>query len=221
MLSGKAVLSTGTTIMAVEFDGGVVIGADSRTSAGGLVVNRVTDKLTRITDKIYCCRSGTAADTQAIADLVASKLEYLGCTGTGNSVEVYRAACELRNCCYKNRQTMSAAIIVGGWDEKCGGQVYNIPLGGMMIRLPYAIGGSGANYLKGYVKDRYKPGMNLKQCIKLVKTGVEIGIRFDTSSGGVVRIGVIDKNGIKRHVFYNTDCDESEDSSFLSFASSI
>jgi len=38
------------------------------------VANRVTDKLTKVTDKIYCCRSGSAADTQAIADIVAYEL---------------------------------------------------------------------------------------------------------------------------------------------------
>lgn len=65
-----------TTIMAVEFDGGVIVGADSRTTLGAFVSNRVTDKLTRITDKIYCCRSGSAADTQAIADIVAYSLNY-------------------------------------------------------------------------------------------------------------------------------------------------
>lgn len=56
--------------MAVEFDGGVVIGGDSRTTTGGYIANRFTDKLTKITDTIYCCRSGSAADTQAIADIV-------------------------------------------------------------------------------------------------------------------------------------------------------
>lgn len=62
--------------MAVEFDGGVIIGADTRTSLGTYVSNRFTDKLTRITDKIYCCRSGSAADTQAIADIVQYSLNY-------------------------------------------------------------------------------------------------------------------------------------------------
>lgn len=54
----------GTTIMAVKYDGGVVLGADSRTSTGTYVANRVSDKLTKLHDKIYCCRSGSAADTQ-------------------------------------------------------------------------------------------------------------------------------------------------------------
>ena len=73
----KPLLVFQTSIMAVEFDGGVVVGADSRTSMGVYVSNRVTDKLTRVTDHIYCCRSGSAADTQAIADIVASHMELL------------------------------------------------------------------------------------------------------------------------------------------------
>ena len=56
--------------MAVEFNGGVVVGADSRTSSGPYVANRVSDKLTEISECIYCCRSGSSADTQFIADKV-------------------------------------------------------------------------------------------------------------------------------------------------------
>ena len=41
-----------TTIMAVTFDGGVVLGADSRTSTGNYIANRVTDKLTQLTDNV-------------------------------------------------------------------------------------------------------------------------------------------------------------------------
>ena len=57
-------MSTGTTLVALEFEGGVVIGADSKTSMGSWVANRVTDKLTPVTDTIFACRSGSAADTQ-------------------------------------------------------------------------------------------------------------------------------------------------------------
>ncbi len=60
-------LSTGTTLVAMEFDGGVVLGADSRTSMGSYVSNRGTDKLTPVTDYVFACRSGSAADTQVRA----------------------------------------------------------------------------------------------------------------------------------------------------------
>jgi 20S proteasome subunit beta 1 len=62
--------------MAVEYDGGVVIGADSRSTTGSYISNRFADKLSKITDSIYCCRSGSAADTQAIAGIVRYHLDF-------------------------------------------------------------------------------------------------------------------------------------------------
>jgi hypothetical protein len=40
-------VSMGTSIMAVSYAGGVVIGADSRTSTGSYIANRVTDKVSK------------------------------------------------------------------------------------------------------------------------------------------------------------------------------
>jgi hypothetical protein len=63
-------IMTGTTILALPFEGGVVVCADSRTSTGTYVANRVSDKLVQLSEYIYCCRSGSAADTQALTDYV-------------------------------------------------------------------------------------------------------------------------------------------------------
>lgn len=41
------------------------------------VANRVSDKLTEISERIYCCRSGSSADTQAIADIVKYNLDLI------------------------------------------------------------------------------------------------------------------------------------------------
>ena len=38
--------------------------------AGQYIANRASDKLTKISDNVYVCRSGSAADTQALADMV-------------------------------------------------------------------------------------------------------------------------------------------------------
>ncbi|XP_055379711.1 proteasome subunit beta type-6 [Condylostylus longicornis] len=195
--------STGTTIMAVEFDGGVVIGADSRTSTGTYVANRVTDKLTKITDKIYCCRSGSAADTQAIADIVAYSLNYHE-NVTGEEALVTDAASEFRNFCFNYRDSLVAGIIVAGWDKKLGGQVYSIPLGGMLLRQPITIGGSGSSYIYGFTREFYKPGMAKDDCVEFVKKSVHHAMYHDGSSGGVCRIGIITKDGIERKIFYAT-----------------
>jgi 20S proteasome subunit beta 1 len=59
---------TGTTILAISYDGGVVVGADSRVSTGTYISNRASDKITPLSDNVYLLRSGSAADTQAVAD---------------------------------------------------------------------------------------------------------------------------------------------------------
>merc|ERR1712203_1111962 len=150
-------VSTGTTLVAVEFNGGVVIGADSRTSVGTWVANRVTDKLTPVTDTIFCCRSGSAADTQAIADVVRYHLSFYE-VQTGEPALVKTAANIFREMCYNYRDSLTAGIIVAGWDHKLGGQVYSVPIGGMCVRQPFSIGGSGSTYVYGYVDATYKEG---------------------------------------------------------------
>lgn len=190
---------TGTTIMAVEYDGGVVIGADSRTTTGAYIANRVTDKLTKITDKIYCCRSGSAADTQAVADIVSYHLNFQK-MDMGEEPKVKVAANIFRELCYNNRDNLSAGIIVGGWDKTEGGQVYAIPLGGMLTRMPFTTGGSGSTYIYGYVDSNFKTGMTKEECLKFVANGVGLAISRDGSSGGVIRLAAINKDGVERFV---------------------
>nr|CAD7199011.1 unnamed protein product [Timema douglasi] len=161
--------STGTSIMAVEFDEGVVLGADSRTTTGAYIANRVTDKLTKVTDSIYCCRSGSAADTQAIADIVSYHLDFHQIE-LGEPPLVETAASVFRELCYSYRDSLTAGIIVAGWDKRKGGQVYTVPIGGMCVRQPISIGGSGSTYVYGYVDAKFKKGMNKKECLEFVTT---------------------------------------------------
>ncbi|KAL7307523.1 hypothetical protein TKK_0000696 [Trichogramma kaykai] len=191
--------STGTSIMACEFNGGVVIGADSRSTTGAYVANRVADKLTKVTDYIYCCRSGSSADTQAISDIVNYHLAFHRME-LGTEPRVETAANVFRELCYNYRDSLMAGILVAGWDQYKGGQVYSVPLGGMCVRQPISIGGSGSSYIYGYVDANYKPGMDKEQCVELVKNSLALAMSRDGSSGGVIRIGVITENGIERSV---------------------
>lgn len=197
-------ISTGTTIMAVEYDGGVVIGADSRTTMGAYIANRVTDKLTKVSEKIYCCRSGSAADTQAIADIVKYRLNLFKMENNQEPT-VHAAANVFRDICYNYRDQLMAGIICAGWDERNGGQVYCIPLGGMLTREPVCVGGSGSSYIYGFVDSTFKNGMTEEECSNFVLKAVTLALSRDGSSGGCVRLGVIDKDGLRRKVFLNNE----------------
>ncbi|XP_069581011.1 proteasome subunit beta type-6 isoform X43 [Brachyistius frenatus] len=163
------------------------------------IANRVTDKLTPIHDRIFCCRSGSAADTQAIADVVTYQLGF-------HSIEldepplVETAANLFRASCYRYREELTAGILVAGWDRRKGGQVYCVPIGGMLVRQPVSVGGSGSSYIYGFMDSNYKPGLNKDQCLELTAAALSLAMERDGSSGGVVRLATISEEGVERRV---------------------
>ena len=51
-------------------------------------------------------------------------------------------------------------------------QVYSIPIGGMLMRQPVSIGGSGSTYLYGHVDATYKPNMSKEECMQFCANGM-------------------------------------------------
>ena len=190
--------SMGTSIMAVEFEGGVVMGADSRTTTGAYIANRVSDKITPIHDKIFVCRSGSAADTQAIADYVRYYLD-MHSVDLGELPIIKKKTNLVHQIIYNNKQLL-AGMITAGWDQHNGGQVYSISLGGSLVRQPFAISGSGSTYVYGYCDAHFKRGMTREECTKFVTNALALAMARDGSSGGIIRLAIIDKAGFTRYV---------------------
>lgn len=187
----------GTTIMAVKYKGGVILGADSRTSSGPYVVNRVSDKITMLADNIFVCRSGSAADTQILAEMTRHYLA-LHTQEVGRQPEVKAAACLLQKIAYQYRDQLSAGLLVGGWDKRRGPQIYAIPLGGALIEQNMAAGGSGSTYVFGFLDSNYRPDMTREECESFVLKAISLAIFRDESSGGIVRLVNVDENGTSR-----------------------
>ncbi|CCH43126.1 putative proteasome subunit beta type-6 [Wickerhamomyces ciferrii] len=214
----KGEVNLGTSIMAVKFKDGVILGADSYVlilqigklnfiNSKQLMVNQlttipsVTDKLTQINDKIWCCRSGSAADTQAVADIVKYHLElYTAQHGKPPSAKI--AASLLQELTYTNKDALTAGLIVAGYDERSNGEVYSIPLGGSIHKQPFAIAGSGSSYIYGWTDENYKEDFTKEEAVDFVKTALTQAIQWDGSSGGVIRQVILTKDGIERLVFF-------------------
>uniref|UniRef100_A0A3Q2P686 Proteasome 20S subunit beta 6 n=1 Tax=Fundulus heteroclitus TaxID=8078 RepID=A0A3Q2P686_FUNHE len=146
-----------------------------------------------------CFRSGSAADTQAIAEVVSYQLGF-------HSIEleepplVETAANLFRASCYRYREELMAGILVAGWDRRKGGQVYCVPIGGMLVRQPVAVGGSGSTYVYGFMDSNYKAGLNKEQCLELTASALSLAMERDGSSGGVIRLASISEEGVERRV---------------------
>lgn len=190
-------VSMGTSIMAVSFKGGVILGADSRTSTGSYIANRVTDKITPLADKVYILRSGSAADTQAIASYV--QLYIAQHQAEANEEITTKVAAHMAmQLAYGNKEMLQAGLIIAGWDKQAGGTVWAIPLGGTLLQVPYAIGGSGSAYIYGFCDKFWRPDMTEQEAKDFVVRALSHAMSRDASSGGCVRTVVIDQDGPRR-----------------------
>lgn len=194
-------VQTGTTIIAASFNNGIVLGADTRTSAGSFIVNRAARKISRLHERLFVCRSGSAADTQAVTNIV--KL-YLSEHALELGVDVYPrvivAAKLFQKFCWEYKHMLTAGLIIGGWDLTEGGQIYSIPIGGTLVKTPYAAGGSGSVFVSGYMDSKFREGMSKQECVEFVKHTIGHAIARDGSSGGMIRIVVVQEEGVEEQV---------------------
>lgn len=92
-------------------------------------------------------------------------------------------------------------MIIAGYDRRHGGQVYSIPLGGSLHKHSFAIGGSGSTYIYGYTDAHWKENMTEEEGIEFVKSSLKEAIKWDGSSGGVIRMVVLTAKGAVRHLY--------------------
>merc|ERR1712144_44863 len=155
---------------------------------------KVADKITKVCDKVYLCRSGSAAHTQAVAGYANLYLNQHAIELGEKGVCVRSAANIVKEIAYTNKQWMNAGMIVAGWDKNEGGQVFVVPMGGTLMEVPFAVGGSGSIYINAFVDKNWKPKMTKSECKAFVRKAVSLAISRDGSSGGVIRTVTVDKD---------------------------
>jgi 20S proteasome subunit beta 1 len=185
----------GTTLVAIRYKDGVVVGADTRTSVGTYVSNRYSDKIEPVLNTAVICRSGSAADTQYLAEQVNSEFQarYYRYVERPN---IRQIAYLLRSLVTEN---MSASLICAGYDPEKGGQIYSITPNGSIIEeeQEFAVSGSGSTYVLGHMDNFFKPDMEEDDAITFVVNTIQLAISRDGSSGGFVRVHTVNREGSK------------------------
>ncbi|XP_009765488.1 proteasome subunit beta type-7-A [Nicotiana tabacum] len=190
-LRSPSFLKTGTTIVGLIFQDGVILGADTRATEGPIVADKNCEKIHYMAPNIYCCGAGTAADTEAVTDMVSSQLK-LHRFHTGRESRVVTALTLLKSHLFSYQGHVSAALVLGGVDVT-GPHLHTIYPHGSTDTLPYATMGSGSLAAMAIFESKYQEGMNRDEGIKLVAEAILSGVFNDLGSGSNVDICVITK----------------------------
>ncbi|KAJ8750321.1 hypothetical protein K2173_014236 [Erythroxylum novogranatense] len=182
---------TGTTIVGLVFQEGIILGADTRATEGTIVCDKNCEKIHYMAPNIYCCGAGTAADTEAVTDMVSSQLQ-LHRYHTGRESRVVTALTLLKKHLFSYQGYVSAALVLGGVD--CTGpHLHTIYPHGSTDTLPFATMGSGSLAAMAIFESKYKEGLSREEGIKLVTEAICSGVFNDLGSGSNVDVCVITK----------------------------
>ncbi|CAN6470834.1 unnamed protein product [Victoria cruziana] len=182
---------TGTTIVGLVFQDGVILGADTRATEGPIVCDKNCEKIHYMAPNIYCCGAGTAADTEAVTEMVSSQLA-LHRYATGRESRVVTALTLLKSHLFSYQGYVSAALVLGGVDLT-GPHLHTIYPHGSTDTLPFATMGSGSLAAMSMFEAKYREGMTRDDGIKLVCEAICAGIFNDLGSGSNVDVCVITK----------------------------
>lgn len=192
----RAVAKDGTTCVSVIYDGGILIAADTFSTAGVMVGNRVSDKLEPLHQRIYCQRSGTSAHTMTICKYIRYFLD-IHCSETGELPLVEVAARIAQSILYKNK-FLSGGLIISGWDPVRGYQIYQVGHGACFTST-IAASGSGSMFVKGYLDKNFRENMSKAEAYEFLKEAISLACYRDGSSGGCIRMVDITEEKLDRH----------------------
>ena len=203
----KAVTKTGTTIVGIRCKDGMIMGADRRVTAGGMiVVKKDFQKVMRINDYLLMAVAGNAADAKMLAKVAAAELK-LKELKTRSRPTIKEAANLIAMMSFKNIRTPSmipsiVGSIVGGFNEDGTTELFTLePAGGIDEVTDYdANFGSGMAFVLGYLERTYKKDLSIKEGVNLAVEALKSSTQRDTASGNGIDVFSITKTGIKQEV---------------------
>jgi len=183
------VTKTGTTICAMTFKDGVILGADTRSTGGDIVANKNCEKLHFMAPNMYCAGAGTAADCDKTTATISSQLE-LHRLNTGRQVRVVTASKLIKQMLFRYQGYIGAYLIVGGVDVT-GNHLYELSANGYSAKVPFCAMGSGTLAAMSVLETRWKPEMEEEDAKQLIRDAIRAGIFNDMGSGSNVDLVVI------------------------------
>jgi len=199
----------GTTIVALEFAGGVVMAGDRRSTMGNLIANRDMEKVFAADEYAVVGIAGTAGLAIELVKLYQVELEhYEKIEGTLMSVEgkANRLASMIRGQLGLAMQGLAVVPIFAGYDvEDSGGRIYSYDVTGGCYREHDHHGvGSGSLFARGSMKKLWRPGLDADVAVRVALEALYDAADDDSATGGPdlgrriwPTVAVVDVEGVR------------------------
>ena len=182
-------LPHGTTIVAMDFDGGVIMAGDRRSTAGNMIAQRDIEKVFRSDDFSCVGISGVAGIGLELVRLFQLELEhYEKLEGRTLSLEgkANRLAAFVRGNLGGALQGLVVVPLFAGYDEDIGkGRIFSYDVaGGRYEERKFHAIGSGSVFARGSLKKLYTDGMTEDDAVTTCMQALYDAADDDSATGG-------------------------------------
>lgn len=190
-------IKKGTTTCALVCSDGVVLAADTRASAGLFIADRNVMKIQRVDKHIGMTIAGGVADAQNLVDMMRYNSNIYRLSNK-KLIPVSSAARLCSNILFNQRYfPYYVQIIMAGYENEYGGQIYNIDLFGSITSEKFISTGSGSPVAYGYLEDNYRDDISVDEAYKIAIQAIAAAIRRNAGTGDNINAVIIDKDGYR------------------------
>jgi len=200
----ESILKSNTSLVGIVCKDGVVMAADKRSTAGGMIMNKRSNKIRRVTDRIIASYTGTVSDIELANKVLSAELR-LKELKTHTTPTIEEAANLLAMSVYRNIRTPSmvpsmVGTLIAGVDEDGSSALFTIEPAGSVVKVDEydANFSSGMPFILGILENRYRKDITVKEGIELAHDCIMAAIQRDSGSGNGVDVFVITKSGIRQ-----------------------
>jgi proteasome beta subunit len=190
-------IKKGTTTCALTCTDGVALAADTRASAGFFIADRHVMKIQKVDKHLGMTIAGGVADAQNLVDIMRYNANIYRLTNR-ELMPIKSAARLCSNVLFNQRfYPYYVQIILAGYDNKMGGQIYNIDLFGSMTSEKFISTGSGSPVAYGYLESEFKDNLSVNESYKIAIQAIAAAIRRNAGTGDNINAVIIDKDGYR------------------------
>jgi proteasome beta subunit len=179
----------GTTVLAIRFDGGVVMAGDRRATAGYTIANRRVEKVFAADDYSGVAIAGAAGPSVELVKLFQVQLEHYEKI-EGEILSLEGKANQLAQLVRANLPAAMQGFVVvplfAGYDERRGrGRVFSYDAtGGKYEEADFQTNGSGGVHARNWIKAAWREQMTRDETIDLALRALFAAADEDTATGG-------------------------------------
>lgn len=186
---GDMAVPHGTTIVALTFEGGVVLAGDRRATMGSMIASREIEKVFPADEFSAVGIAGTAGLAVELVRLFQLELEhYEKIEGTLLSLDgkANRLATMIRGNLGLAMQGLAVVPLFAGYDlDRAVGRIFSYDVtGGRYEEHEHHSVGSGSVFARGSLKKLWRPGLDPAQAVRVAVEALVDAADDDSATGG-------------------------------------